>query len=143
MSQVTSYTIPGSPLTMSQLATSLESLFAAAASFNRGTTAPTNPFEGMLWWDSSANPEIIKRYTVTAGWVSILSINITTGVMAISGYVANSLFDANTILAASVDNTPAPITVAEQRILGRKTGGNIAALTGAEVTAIIGGSVLP
>lgn len=48
----------------------------------------------------------------------------------------SSLYDAHTILAATVDNTPAPVTVAEQRIVGRKTGGNIAALTGPEVLAI-------
>jgi len=141
--QVDEYTIPGSPLTMSQLATALNNNFAALASQNRGSTAPSNPVEGMLWWDSSANPEIIKRYTAAAGWISILSVNITTGALDVIGFVPKSLFDANTILAANTDNTPAAVTVAEQRILGRKTGGNIAALTAAEVNAILGGSVLP
>lgn len=56
----------------------------------------------------------------------------------LSAYVQKSLFDANTILAANSDNTPAAVTVAEDRILGRKSGGNITALTGAEVSAIIG-----
>lgn len=143
MSQVTDYTIPGSPLNMADLATSLENMFEAAASFNRGTVAPSNPFEGMLWWDSSANPEIIKRYTVAAGWVSILSINITTGIMSISGYVEDSLYLDNTILAANVANTPLALTVPEQRILGRKTGGSITALTPAEVSTMMGGSILP
>jgi len=143
MSQVTTYTIPGSPLNMVELGTSLAELFAAAASCNRGATAPASPFEGMLWWDNSANPEILKRYTVTAGWVSIVSVNITTGVMTLSGHVANSLFDANTILAANTDNTPAAITIAEQRLVGRLTGGNIKALTAAEVTTILGSSVPP
>jgi len=143
MSQVTTYTIPGSPLNMVELGTSLAELFAAAASCNRGATAPASPFEGMLWWDNSANPEILKRYTVTAGWVSIVSVNITTGVMTLSGHVANSLFDANTILAANTDNTPAAVTIAEQRLVGRLTGGNIKALTAAEVATIIGSSVPP
>lgn len=53
-------------------------------------------------------------------------------------YVAKSLFDAHTILYATSDNTPAALTVNEQTIVGRKTSGNIAALTGAEVMAIIG-----
>jgi hypothetical protein len=142
-SQVNEYIIPGSPLTMSQLATALNNNFAAVASQNRGSTAPSNPVEGMLWWDSSANPEIIKRYTAAAGWVSLFSVNITTGAVSMIGYVPNTLFDANTILAATSDNTPAAVTVAEQRILGRKTGGNIVALTAAEVNAILGGAVLP
>ena len=143
MSQVDDYTIPASPLTMAELAATLEAALAALGSINRGASAPSNPFEGMLWWDSAANPEILKRYTVTYGWVSVLSINITTGALDVIGYVTKALFDANTILAATSDNTPAAVTVAEQRILGRKTGGNIAALTAAEVNAILGGAVLP
>jgi len=83
MSQVDEYTIPGSPLTMSALATRLENLFAAAASGNRGATAPDDPFEGMLWWDSDATPvEVLKRYTVTAGWVSLFEVDITTGIVS-------------------------------------------------------------
>ena len=84
MSQVTDYSIPASPLTMSTLATTLEAAFAALGSCNRGSTAPSNPFEGMLWWDSSANPEVLKRYTATGGWATILSVNITTGALSIN-----------------------------------------------------------
>jgi len=40
-----------------------------------------------------------------------------------------SLYDANTVLYATADDTPAALTVAEQRVVGRTTGGNIAALT--------------
>lgn len=50
--------------------------------------------------------------------------------------VLKSLFDANTILAANSDNTPAAVTVAEARIVGRSTGGNIAALTAAQVRVL-------
>jgi hypothetical protein len=104
MSQVTSYTIPGSPLTMATLATNLEALFAAAASANRGAVAPSNPFEGMLWWDSAANPEILKRYTVTGGWASLLSVNITTGAVLFSAYdadLATLSLPANTTITAA------------------------------------------
>lgn len=51
--------------------------------------------------------------------------------------VLKSLFDANTILAADSDNTPAAVTVAASRILGRKASGGIAALTAAEVLALV------
>jgi hypothetical protein len=44
-------------------------------------------------------------------------------------YVQESLFDANTILAATTDDTPAALTVGEQKVVGRVTGGNIAALS--------------
>ena len=42
-------------------------------------------------------------------------------------YVQLSLFDAHTIIAATSDNTPAALTVTEQTVVGRVTGGNIAA----------------
>lgn len=52
--------------------------------------------------------------------------------------VPKTLFDANTILAADSDNTPAALTVAEQRLVGRITGGNIDDLTGAQVRTLLG-----
>jgi hypothetical protein len=52
-------------------------------------------------------------------------------------YILKSLFDANTILAANTDNTPVALTVAEQQIVGRITGGNIAALTPAQINTIL------
>jgi hypothetical protein len=74
---------------MAALATRLQNLFAAAASGNRGATAPENPFEGMGWWDTDTSPvEILKRYTVTGGWASILSVDITTGAVTILGTIA-------------------------------------------------------
>jgi hypothetical protein len=53
------------------------------------------------------------------------------------GYVLKSLFDANTILTANTDNTPLALSVAEQRIIGRITGGNIAALTSAQTKTML------
>lgn len=52
--------------------------------------------------------------------------------------VLDTLFDANTILAANSDNTPAALTVAEQRIVGRITGGSIDDLTPAQVRSVSG-----
>jgi len=51
--------------------------------------------------------------------------------------VMHKLFDANTILAANSDDTPAAVTVAEDRIVGRKSGGNIAALAKADLLTIL------
>lgn len=53
-------------------------------------------------------------------------------------FVTKATFDANTILAATTDNTPAALTVAEQTLVGRITGGNIAALTAAQVRTLLG-----
>ena len=55
-----------------------------------------------------------------------------------SDKISKTLFDANTILAADSDDTPAAVTVAEQRLLGRLTAGNIAALTSDQIHTILG-----
>lgn len=47
----------------------------------------------------------------------------------INALVAKNLFDAQTILSATSDNTPVALAIAEQRLVGRLTGGNVAALT--------------
>lgn len=51
--------------------------------------------------------------------------------------VNESLFDANTILAATSDNTPAAITITEQTLVGRITAGNITALSTTQVRTLI------
>jgi hypothetical protein len=50
--------------------------------------------------------------------------------------IATSLYDAHTILYATTDNTPVALTVGASRIVGRKSTGNIIALTGAETRVI-------
>ena len=57
--------------------------------------------------------------------------------------VANSLFDAHTVLYATTDDTPAALTVGEQTVVGRITGGNIAALTVAQLQALVFSTTLP
>lgn len=51
--------------------------------------------------------------------------------------VAKSLYDAHSILAATTDDTPAALTVAEQTVVGRITGGNIKSLTATEIRTLI------
>lgn len=45
-----------------------------------------------------------------------------------TGYVLESLFNAHTVIYATSDNTPAALTVDEQRLVGRLTSGNISAV---------------
>jgi hypothetical protein len=52
--------------------------------------------------------------------------------------VLKTLFDVQTLLAAVSDNTPAAVAVTEQTIVGRITGGNIAALSAAQVKTLLG-----
>jgi len=46
-----------------------------------------------------------------------------------AGYLLESLFDAYSIVYATSDNTPARLTVGEQTVVGRATGGAVAALS--------------
>lgn len=50
-----------------------------------------------------------------------------------------ALFGVHTILIAISDDTPIPLTVEPSRIIGRKSSGNIVALTGAQLWAILSG----
>lgn len=63
----------------------------------------------------------------------------TITILGLSDYVTKALFDANTILSADSDNTPAALTVAEQRLVGRKTGGSIDDITMADALDFMGG----
>jgi len=51
--------------------------------------------------------------------------------------LTKALFDAQTVVMATADNVPLALTLAEQTILGRVTGGNIAALTATQVLTIL------
>lgn len=53
-------------------------------------------------------------------------------------HILKSLFDAQTILQATSDDTPVALTIAEERLVGRITGGNITALTPAQVHKMLG-----
>lgn len=61
----------------------------------------------------------------------------TMAVATATDYVAKSLFDANTVLYATTDNTPVALTVGASTIVGRKATGDIAALTVAESKTLL------
>lgn len=89
MSQAT-LTTPGSPLTMAALKVFLDAGLDALLTVHRGDPADiTSPTEGMLCWDNTVAPDVLKRYTETAGWISILSINVTTGAITSSVFAAS------------------------------------------------------
>lgn len=89
---------------------------------------PASTTDGYLVLFDGTTGKLIKAGTGAPG--SMVYANTTD-------YVAKALFDANTILAANSDNTPAALTVGEQTLVGRKTGGNIAALTPAEAMNVL------
>lgn len=60
-----------------------------------------------------------------------------------AGAVMESDYNANTILAATSDNTPVTLEVTEQTVVGRITGGNIAALSIAQLQTLVLSASLP
>lgn len=61
----------------------------------------------------------------------------TMAVEAAADYVTKALYDANTILIATTDNTPIAMTVAASRFVGRKASGDIDDMTAAEAWAVL------
>lgn len=105
------YTTPGSPLTMTALAAWLDAAFGAAVTLNRGASAPTGTDlkEGMLWWDTSggATAEVLKRYTVAGGWISLMTVNITAGTIV----GLSALLDEDTMASDSAVLPPSQQSV--------------------------------
>lgn len=70
--------------------------------------------------------------------ISITGNSTTNTVtIAVTGVVLDSVYNANTILKADADNTPEALTVAEQTLVGRITGGEITALSASQVRTLL------
>jgi len=99
-----------------------------------------NPYSDQMSQPSSASP-IGQVYTTAeksklAGIETSADVTDATNVNA-AGAVMESDYNANTILAATADNTPLPVTISEQRLVGRITGGNITGLTATQTRTLL------
>ena len=89
----------------------------------------------------------VREGDVYAGWgVILITPNpITVGTTELeftdwepsAASVLKGAYNANTILAANTDDTPIPLTVNEQTIIGRITSGNITGLTATQVRTLL------
>lgn len=66
------------------------------------------------------------------------AVESTTAFEAAGTAVLKSLFDANTVLAATSDDTPTALLVGPSTFLGRKATGDISAMSVAEAIALLG-----
>lgn len=98
------------------------------ANLDGAVIGPASVSDGYLVLFDGTTGKLIKAGTGAPG---------TMAYETATNYVAKALFDANTILAADSDNTPAALAVAEQTLVGRITSGSIDALTAAEVMGIL------
>lgn len=88
-------------------------------------TAPANPVPGQLYYDS--DDDMMYFWNGTS-WRSMDGS---------SAGIQESIFGANTILKADVDDTPVALTVGEDTLVGRISGGTITALSVSEVKALL------
>lgn len=100
----------------------------AQTNLDGAVIGPSSVSDGFLVLFDGITGKLIKAGTAAPG---------TMAYETATNYVPKSLFDAHTVIYATADNTPLALTVGEQTIVGRKTGGNIAALTGTEVMNVI------
>lgn len=121
---------------------------------NRGTDAArlaSSPQGGWLWYTSDTG---INYWYSGAAWFEISRAEtairlaqlaerahssltgLTTGDPH-TQYVTKALYDANTVLAANSDDTPAALTMGASTILARLAAGNIKAATPAEIKTIL------
>lgn len=79
----------------------------------------------------------IKHVWVNDSVPALEADNLNEMEQGIYDAVRKDIYNAQTILAAVSDNVPAALTIAEQRLVGRITGGDIAALTAAQVRTLL------
>lgn len=93
------------------------------------TSVGTGTINELTYW-SGANS---LGTLAVATYPSLTEVSYVKGVTSalqtqLNALVPKSLYDAYTILMATTDNTPVALTVTEQTVVGRATGGAIAAL---------------
>lgn len=107
----------------------------------------TNQMSGLVTaWTSGTKTLVFTADDATgsgtkANW-SIFAVGAkgdtgATGSAGAPGEIQNAIFDAHTLLIAISDNTPIALTVAEDRMVGRVTGGGIVALTAAQILTLL------
>ncbi len=137
---------PAGEVLASGYVTWLVSFSSAAITSALGTGESASGYLELTYLDASNYPQTLVQIPITIyqqeddgapGSPPPTSPTYLTAVEVAEDYVAKNLFDAQTVLAATADNTPAAVSVTEQTVLGRLTGGNIKALSTAELIGLV------
>jgi hypothetical protein len=107
----------------------LQTLLTLGTAAYQATTA----FDAAGTGHTEATAHVATHAALTSGVHGLGTMAAETA----TDYVTKALFDANTVLAADSDNTPAAVTIAEQKVVGRITGGNIKGLSTTELTGLV------
>lgn len=84
------------------------------------------------------NADLTKLHEVTATSTQLNFVDATSSIQTqLNARVTKASYDANSILKADTSSNPSSLTVGVDTIVGRMTGGNIAALSASDVRTII------
>jgi len=88
---------------------------------------PGSPVVGEVWYNTTDDRLKVRTST---GTESLAHLDDVT-----AGSITGALWNAQTVVTAVVDDTPQAQVIGEQEVLGRRTGGNIGAVTFAQLLA--------
>ena len=135
---ITAGTIKGVVCEVGDLITAIVSR-SGSGNVNADWTVVQTNTDGVVIGPASSTDNYIALFNGATGKLLKQSTS-AIGTMAYetaTNYVAKSTLTAQTVLAAVSSGTPVAITVNEQTLVGRKTGGNVTALTPAEIRTIL------
>lgn len=135
--------------------TTIANLLGVALTAIRAVTAAANKIPYFTSSSAAAVLDVAEQTLVgriTGGNIAALTatqvrtlINVENGAdvtdaanVNAAGAVMEADFNANTILAATTDDTPIPVPIGEQQVVGRLTGENIKGLSQAELATLVG-----
>ena len=96
--------------------------------------------DGAVWttWATLTSGAVAASAVTFSPTGSVAATDVQAAIAEVdSEKVAKSLFDANTVLVATTDDTPVAVTIAASRIFGRKATGDIGPMTAAEAWAVL------
>lgn len=99
------------------------------ALFNPVSSDPTSPVDGEIWLNTSSG-----RFKGRAGGATV---ELATLADVTAGSITGALWDAQSVVTAIADDTPLPTVLGEATVLGRLAGGNIGAVTHAQLLAAL------
>ena len=135
---ITAGTIKGVVCEIGDLITAIVSRSGSGNVNTDWTVVQTNT-DGAVIGPASSTDNYIALFNGATGKLLKQSTS-AIGTMAYetaTNYITKSTLTAQTVLAAVSSGTPVPITVNEQTLVGRKTGGNVTALTASEIRTIL------
>jgi len=90
---------------------------------------PTTPANGQFWYRTDTNRLMVRQAGVNQT-VAILD-DVT------AGSITGALWNAQSVVVAVTDDTPIAQVIGEGQMLGRATGGDVTALTAAQIRTLI------